>query len=433
MKHALVSLLLGTSVLTSGTAMAEDLYAIVPPHQIDDQKTLESFLQTLWEETGRGDSFTVIDAHTADTVVTVSIPDKGRYEVQKFKNTDFRSDIAGLRDFVVKANATPAPDAIDWRSDIPEALDRISELRAGATDEGRVLVFTSPLHRVDYNPTLSMIADDGGFRVASDGFLLGDRMASPYGRPEQRDGLSGLSIDFCAVLPPISAHETSEIMRQWGYIIALQGGRLSSFTTDSQVCLQRFQARVTTPLIFRPLDPKLDPVMVGADMSSEATQITVSAMKELGQARNAALAEIEALEAALSERDDEVDGLTRQRDEAAAELNQIKSALGQTEERDGAEVLDFSKFTSVPHPVITSLTITTGVSYDDGFPSRYTSSWCYFQRLNDQGGNLRFEVGSKSPGQAIEWERADADILSDVDLTPLDFTAARASCRFPED
>ena len=405
MKFSLSSLLLGASLLAFGTAHAEDIYAVLPPHQIDGAGTLETIVQAVWDETGRGDSLTIIDGQSTETILNLRIPDQGRYDVARLKVAAFRTELGALRRAVISANETAAPAPVDWQTNVVGALDRIAELRTASQEPGRVLLFGSPLQRVDYNPQLSMIGPDGDIRVANDGLIEGERRLSPYGKPVQDDGLSGLSFHVCAVLPPASPHQISEVSRQWSLIIDQQGGTLTTFTTDHTACLVRFENRVEAPVAIRPLETSIGPAMISTGLSGAVGQIT----------------------------EERIDVLIDERDAAQAELETLREALGQSDEAEATEAQTFSQFTYVQHPVIEGESVITGVSYDGGFPDHYVDSWCYFHARTREGAQIRISVGTKAPGRPISWQVPNASVLRSAGITQQDQEAARQACRFRQD
>lgn len=430
--------LISTSLLPT-PSLAEDIYIALGEGLTANSQAVIDGVKSAYDAIGAGDKLTVLNAKDGDVVVIFDIANKPRYDRVSFKNKDYAAQLRTLQSFVRQVTR-PNEDKTDLHgSDLFATMRTIGDLRVDKTDEAHVLIIADGLHDVPQNSSLSMRNDDGVVTIPNDGFLLGDNVISPYGRGTDRNSLENIVIHFCPSLPTVTTFEQDELGRFYAHNIALKSGVLSTFSTNVPSCVSRFKQRVNEPLNVRSLDSEINAAMVSADMSGSVTQVTITAIEDiqekLDREKEVATQRIAELETENSSLGDENGVLKRRlrdeskaRKDAEATLARYQKALGQGSK---GEVTDFSKFTRVSHPHIPTLIIMTGVGYDDGFPDRYSSSWCYFNKENSKGANIRIDIGSKSQGSRIFWENASSTVLDDVSLSQGDFRAARQSCRFP--
>jgi hypothetical protein len=85
----------------------------------------------------------------------------------------------------------------------------------------------------------------------SDGLLVHDRSASPFGALGRHD-LPGANVYYCFPEPPsffVSAEHLDRMKRAWALLIGLRGGRLVAFSGDQNSCLDRFKTQAIDPIV----------------------------------------------------------------------------------------------------------------------------------------------------------------------------------------
>ncbi|MGB6229106.1 MAG: hypothetical protein WBF53_03140 [Litorimonas sp.] len=412
-----------SALAVATSANADDYYLAISAQTGDESKPIIAAAKSAFDKLGPNDRLSVLDAQDGKLVVAFDIADKPRYKRATFKSKDYAAELRAFQSFVRKAVSTKGSDQ---SSDVIATLRAVGELRTDKASTTHLLLIAPGLHEVSQNASLSMKGPNGVIQVPSDGFLVGDQIASPYGRGTDQSSLQNVIVHYCAILPKVTPHESDEIARMWAHYIELNGGALATFSTDVGRCIKRYEQGVTTPLKVRDLDHSIEPAMIAADMSGRATQVTIDSLStletKLSDQTRTSSRQISSLKSDLNASEERCKG-------AEIKLAGYEAALGRSGVQDG--VTDFSKFTHVAHPTVRSLSVTTGVSYDEGFPHRYETSWCYFNRMQSDGTSVKVEIGSKNYGKAIRWKAASDAALNRVSVSRAQFDAARQSCRFP--
>ena len=409
MSKFLTTLAVGTVLGSASIANADDIFLALPEQNIGNSQFMVDAARSSFEAVNPSEQLSVIRITDGHAIISFTVPDKGRYRIAEYKTKEFAHELSALQAYVRKATDMPAVGLSELRSDIPSTLQAVGDMRASDNRPAKLLIVGAGLQITPNNPSTSMYAK-GRALVPSDTLLTGSLLTSPYGLGDRADYLTGLDVSFCAILPKaLSAHEKQEIGRMWGHYIALRGGRLVTFTSDVLLCVEQFKSAKHEPLKLRPLDYSIEPAMIAADMSGQIKRITASEVEKHRE---------------------ELKKLRKERDRARKDAEDAQRILDSGGDLDG--VTTFTRFTTIPHPTYSVISVTTGVQYErDAFP-QFKTSWCYFNKKNNQGAIVRVNVGGRDYKRSIDWYSAQYKVLSQIGLGQANFKAARQSCRFPD-
>lgn len=440
-----LALSIGLFTALSSPALADDIYMALPETIPGDPTPVVQLTKNTFEGLDPGDRFTLLNARNGRSVVTLTVPEQGRYKFAKYLNQDFAKEIGLMRTFI-RTGAQLGESQKDYESDILGILAAIGTMREGRDETAHVFIVAKAL-QTTRPEQFSMRDSSGEVLVPSDELLLGSKLQSPYGIGLESASLSNVNVHLCVAVPTISAHERDEIKRIWAHYVSLRGGRLVSFSEDGNVCVLRFNERPTSPLDVRPLDHNTLPAMIAADMSGEVTRVTIESTEALEVERKAhrktkqqAQERSEELARVKAERDRANKARDAAREDArkARQKKQppkgnplpAQEIFGAKDDLDGVTV--FTRFTTIDHPHLRGVPVTTGVQYTrESFPD-YVTSWCYFMRNNARGSSVQLDLGKKHKGKPLEFLPPDNRVLRDVGMTRRDFFAAQQSCRFPD-
>ena len=378
MKRSVIrGLLVGTAVaavLAATPAGATEYRAVLADTYNGDTDRLISELGRVFaEKVGPGDTFSLWDGTNNKRVAKIAVPDDKRYSVVKRKMRKFAREIAKIASFLkgLTPGGAPAPGRLDTLS----VMRGVGDNRTGSDDDIHVLLIGNPL-QVTHDPVWSMIGEDGQLQMPTDAALLSPSYRTPYS-VKGRDGLLDKTfIHMCTAGGAKSSPLQDMALRHvWGQWTAAQGGALATWADDISVCVERFGARVATPIKIAAPDKSLPPAMVRPVWNA-------------------------------SDRDE--NGGTVQPDV-------------------------FNVFFKANHERVQGLIVYTGVEYrPDRYPARYNSAWCYFNSAAGRDGvQVRIAVGDKVFGKAPAWSTPSKRELKAAGITREDFELARAVCRFP--
>ncbi|WP_430415656.1 hypothetical protein [Parasphingorhabdus sp.] len=387
-----------------------------------------SAAKSAFAATRPGERFYVMDIADGQSVISMEIENRKRFESQKLKLRAYASELGKLQIYLSEVSGQDIVSKSALASDIPSVLRAVGDLRDKDSPPARLLILGSGLH-ITANSSTSMYVD-GQSLVPSDTLLTGSLLTSPYGIGDRQDYLTGVNVTFCAILPDkLTAHEHQEVAHMWGHYIALRGGNLVNFTSDIKLCIRKFKGGEGEPLQLRALDPEIAPAMIAADESGKVGRITISG----GEVYHDKLA------AVTAERDQERQARKSAEQKAAKAREGFEVALrnarkadellGSADDLDGVTV--FSRFQSIAHPSLRHVNVMTGVQFSRANYPKYDKSWCYFNHRKPNGTIVQFDVGDRRYGGKISYDPPQEDALREVGMHERDFMAARQACRFP--
>ena len=404
--HLLICLI---ALLTSNQAKAEDLTIILPSTHVESAETTHTLMNKAWSSLEPGTSLTVLNGRTGDTIVSMQLSNGGRHKIARFVDKDFADEREIIGKFVA-AMEGPKDGLYAPPLAIPALVKSVAKTNEQSSRDQHVLMLGNPLFSHPRDPGVSMVSEDGIPQIPSDRFLIMGKELSPYGQGADDPDLEGIVFHICADLPDLLLEaEKRDLARFWSHYLALRGGVLATFTSDIQGCLASYKARTTSPLVFTALDED-------ADLE----------MKRLTMKTAPSIAEIDPRDGAYRQAE-------RQQEQERLECAHAKEVEAQVLGLEENGVTSFSRFTSVDHPTLKSVSVSTGVSYrSEEFPD-WDYAHCYFYARNSKGSKVSIDLGGKNPGDEISWKTIPKSVLKDVGLTTRNIKDAHTACRFPND
>ena len=366
-----------SAMLVGHPANATEFRLVLPASYEGDGEALGTAAwQVFVNNVGPGDTLSAFDGTRNQRIAKIEVPDDERYAAVKRKVRTFGPEAAKINAFAKAAasGGSPAPG----QQDILSVLRGLGDNRIGKDEDVHVLLIGTPLQATD-DPAWSMIGTDGEVQVPTDAAMLSQATRTPYSVSGRENALARSFIHVCTVGGPQLARLQDLTLRHvWGQWITAQGGVLATWAEDPSVCMERFGARVTQPLVLGEPNTALPPAMMRPAWNASAT-----------------------------------DG-------------------GDSGKKAQPDV--FNVFFKAAHPRVRGLLVYTGVEYAPvNYPARYNNAWCYFNSAAGKDGvQVRVSVGEMTFGGKPVWHKADKRELEAAGISRGDFEAARSACRFPE-
>lgn len=111
--------------------------------------------------------------------------------------------------------------------------------------------------------------------------------------------------------------------------------------------------------------------------------------------------------------------------------SKIKPKLKVTKKVVGNEVRQYSEFVTVNHPTL-SLTITTGIRYDNSTNQKVVSQWCYAQKTKakNDGFSIKMSIRNLDGSKTKNFAPYSVQTLREFSLTQAQAKDLITYCRF---
>lgn len=267
MHNKLVAGLALVAALTVGGAANAANYVIgLPGDYPGEQSDVETLISKGFFATKAGDSLTVYDTTERRRLASIKVPDEVAYDNLRLRQNTFGNELRNLAPFLANLDKpAPQPANIYFPQFLREFANSTLPTLPGKTAE--LLVVGSAKYHDDREPKFTML--EGHF--PSDGYLLSDDTAAPYGVTNRRGSLTGVNVHFCTTDNDwIDDVHRQRVERFWSLYVKELGGKLASFTGDLNACTQRFVEKINeTPEEFAVDPAQTKPEMLRIVRSTE--------------------------------------------------------------------------------------------------------------------------------------------------------------------
>lgn len=353
-------------------AARADTSEVVVPGKMADPRPLENLSASYFMNLGLGDVLSFTDGRDGRRIADFRVPsDDPAFEVPNHKLRFFSKGLTALTARFENLQGDQGTDEAA-HLDVLRVIRGLEDRRVETFKNHHVLFVGSPVQLTD-DPGFSMQDDQGQLRIPSDAHITSSLKQTPFGRAATGKPLDGLTVHFCVTdRDSRTSFQDHVLMRFWNQYLFERGSALASWTDDLSICFDRFKGR------------KLNRIDV-ADLDSSSPFAMVDVGGDVGQ---------------------------------------------RSPTKAGPDV--FNLFSSAHHPTITGLLVYTGIEYNPGdYPGVYTHAWCYAHIVNEDGAQVRLNIGSKSPGEMPTWDVPTARSLRASGVSRSDFDRSREACLFP--
>lgn len=249
MKKLLLTLLVLISVVVMAMPVsARDMVLGLSPYTESGvaKAQIKSVLAFITETLEPGDSCFVFDAYRLQTLGTFTVPDKPVYRYPKAKIQANRQLVAAMLRFAHAARKPQGGDEplINGAIRLPQAL-RFIGTNYPAMQDSDLIILGSPIYDDPNEKAFTMRQN----HVPGDGHLTKARSVTPYGTKGDNSLLIKRRVHLA--FPDESwkqdDHHVYYVERFWGLFVGLQGGQLSTFTSDLPTLFQRLKGNAPLP------------------------------------------------------------------------------------------------------------------------------------------------------------------------------------------
>lgn len=362
------------------TVQASTSEVVLPGAMSSDPGPLETWSASYFMgKLGLGDVLSFIDGRNGHRIAHFPVPaDDKAFEVPNYKVKFFAPQLSKITGRFAELQASGTRD-IDGKLDMLRVVRSLEDRQAESTSDHHIMIVGSPVQATTAT-AFSMRSEGSQLLLPSDRHIKSPLRETPYGMTSKGRTLDGLTFHFCVTdRAARTVLEDRLLMRFWNHLLAERGAALATWTDDISVCVEHFERRHTKRIKVATLDED----------------------QPLGMA-------------------------------LFGPADRNKSEIETTEPfKAGPDV--FNLFSKAHHPSIEGLLVFTGVEYNpDDYPVRYVHAWCYAHIVNNDGAQVRLNIGSKSPSKDPVWDDPTDRNLRTSGVSRVDFDRSSEACQFPE-